>query len=81
APMRNCNMKPENQAIDRYIVHLQPNHSIQQHSETLRLSIEPHVDFIMSKRLYSDRVVYSASEINETLLSAIRSDPEVDFVE
>ncbi|KAH7409536.1 hypothetical protein BKA64DRAFT_665189 [Cadophora sp. MPI-SDFR-AT-0126] len=63
-----------------YGVFLFPGRSIEQHSIEIQTDITPYIMHIFDK-LWTDRVVYSAGNIDDELLAKIRKDPGVEFVE
>lgn len=62
-----------------YGVYLFPGHSIEQHSAAIKTDLTPYITHIFDKH-YTDRVVYSARNVDNSLLAAIRSDLGVEYV-
>jgi hypothetical protein len=77
APLRG---EPDDIVPGNYAVYLFPNYSLEQHSRTIKTDIALHIMNIFDT-LYYDRVVYSAQDVDDSLLAAIRSDPGVEAVE
>jgi hypothetical protein len=71
--------KPEEVVAGQYGVFLFPGHSLEQHSEFIKTDLTPHIMHIFS--FDKNRVIYSARDVNDLLLAAIRSDPGVEYVE
>jgi hypothetical protein len=80
APLRSLGGKPEDLVPGNYGVFLFPGHSLEQHFKAVKIDLTPHIMYIFDA-IYKDRVVYSARNIDDGLLAAIRSDPGVEVVD
>ncbi len=63
-----------------YTVYLAAGHSIQQYSTTIQKDINPHIHSVLGS-IIIHKTFYHAADIDEILLSAIRSHPKVYLVE
>lgn len=62
-----------------YSIHLVSDYTIQQHFESARFDVTPFIKFRFDD-LYDGDVVYYAEKVDDDLLAAIRSDPNVKAV-
>lgn len=63
------------------MVLLAPNYSLQQHSEAIHDDIAAHVNDVFHFEDYKGQIIYHGHGINDTLLSAIGSDPSIERVD
>jgi hypothetical protein len=80
APLRSHGGKVEELVPANYGVFLFPGHSLKQHYEFIKNDLTPLIMYGLDT-LYTDRVVFCARNVDEALLAAIRSDPEVGAVD
>jgi hypothetical protein len=64
-----------------YQVMLRPGHTIQDHNAAIGMKIEPYTRYISGFKEWNTRIFYTAGNIEDRLLAAIRSDPGVENVE
>jgi hypothetical protein len=80
APLQKVGQDPRYPAVPGgYIVRLRPNHTLAQHYTAVGRDMQPHVRGILDQ-IYKDRIVYTASGVDEELLDLIRMDAGVEHV-
>jgi hypothetical protein len=81
APLVN---KPENSGFElvpnAYTVGLQPGYMLDQHEATIGISLRSYINYVFDQP-YREYVAYSAHDVHDTILVAIRADPGVAWVE
>jgi hypothetical protein len=83
APFSNPNAYLEDWTpiiLDAYVVHLAPGHSIEKHSSSIKTDITSHIDRILDTKSKIE-TTYVGQNISSSLLTAIRSDPQVTLLE
>jgi hypothetical protein len=81
APLKLCDKGKYQMPIPScYQVYLELSHTLEMHNHAIGFEIEPHLINIM-KIPSSPWIVYNAERIDDSRLTAIRSDPAVRLVE
>ncbi|CZR55855.1 uncharacterized protein PAC_05743 [Phialocephala subalpina] len=78
APLRSYG-SPEEVIPGSYAMWLYPGHSLQQHFDVVLADLKVHISGTLHAIV--KHVIYIASNVDDELLAAIRSDPGVDAVD
>lgn len=81
APWGNPDALPEHIIPDNYILYLAPEHSMEDVSRVIGIDLQPYVDNVLPMRHQDYSVAVCVKGVDESLLTAIRSDPGVKMVE